>query len=79
MGWAGPANGARLSHRRGQVDFDPKWLGRCQPEVVGPISARSGWADLPPKLFIYFFRTRPDLAQNFGLGQPRPVPTPLHE
>jgi hypothetical protein len=41
MGWAGPANWARLSHRKGWADF--------RPEMVGPISARNGWANLGPK------------------------------
>jgi hypothetical protein len=68
MGWAGPANWARLSHRNGWADF--------RPEMVGPISARNGWAELGPTLFIYFFRAGPNPAQKFGLGQIRPGPTP---
>jgi hypothetical protein len=75
MGWADPANWARLSHRKGWADFDPKWLGRSRPETVGPISARNGWPELGPTLFIYFFRAGPNPAQTFGLGQIRPGPT----
>jgi len=33
MGWAGPANWARLSHRKGWADFGPKWLGRPRPNT----------------------------------------------
>ena len=61
MGWAGPANWARLSHRRGRADFGPKWLGLSRPNTF----------------FIYFFRAGPDLAQNFGLGQIWPDPTSI--
>jgi hypothetical protein len=75
MGWVGPANWAKLSHRKGWADFGPKWLGRSRPETVGPISARNGWAELGPTLFIYFFRAGPNPAQTFGLGQIRPDPT----
>jgi hypothetical protein len=59
MGWAGPANWARLSHRKGWADF---W-----PEMVGPNSAQHF-------LFISF-GAGPNPAQAFGLGQIRPGPT----
>jgi hypothetical protein len=44
-------------------------------EEVGPISAQMGGPILAQHVFIYFFGVKPDLAQNFGLGQIRLDPT----
>jgi hypothetical protein len=44
-------------------------------EEVGPISAQIGGPISAQHVFIYFFGVKPDLAQNFGLGQIRLDPT----
>jgi len=71
MGWAGPANWARLSHRKGWADFGPKWLGRSRPEMVGLNSAQHF-------LFISLGpgRTQP---RNLGWARYGLAQRPLHE